>query len=87
MLKWQNVICRTDMLLDGSVVSLNFGDMLIAGHNVDGHSKGSKVPMHGFELVVGNNDGDLKNTYSIYTNNNMKVTDDGLVVEGTELSS
>ncbi len=76
-----------DSLLDSAVVSFNVWDMFVAGDNVDEGTHVSQFASHGFELVVGKDDGYLKASTGVHTENQLKVFENCGALHIVELAS
>lgn len=57
------------------------------GDHIDYGAEDGQISLHGFKLIIGKDDGDLKTPGCVYTQDNLEVTDGCLVVKGIEFSS
>ena len=87
MLEWKHGVISTDTLFDCAVVSFYFGYMLISWGYVKYGMKIGEVSSHGFELVVGQDDGNAESTCDICANDSFKMLDDVAVINIVQFTS
>ena len=87
MLERKHGVVASDALLDCAVVSFDFGHVLIAGGDVESSVEASKVAAHGFELVIGKDDGNAKSASYICANDSFKMLDDMAVLHVVQFTS
>ena len=76
MLEWEHGVVASDTLFDGAVVSFDFGYVFVARGDVESSVEVSQFATHGFELVVGKDDGNAKTASYICANDSFKMLDD-----------
>ncbi len=82
MLKRESGMIATDTFLDGAVESFNFWNMFVARADTEDRTKVGDIPMHGFELVIGDDDGDAEAPSHICPNDGTEVLEDVLIFHG-----
>ena len=80
-------VVASDALLDGAVVSFDFGYVFVAGGNVESSVEVSQFATHGFELVVGKDDGNAKTAGYICANDSFKMLDDVAIFHCVQFTS
>ena len=80
MLEWKYGVITTGTFFDCVVVSFDLWYMLISWGYAKYGTKIGKVSLHGFELVVGQDDGNTESTCDICTNQSFDMLDDVAVV-------
>ena len=74
-------------ILDSMVVTFNVRDMFISRHNIYNGTKICNVTSHGFELIVGKDNGDTKATNNVNTKYYLQMLDDSAVFIVIQFSS
>ena len=65
MLEQQHIVLATHSFLDGTLVSFNFGYVLITSSNIELGMKIGQLALHGFKLIVSKDDGNMESTCDI----------------------
>ena len=87
MLEWKHGVVSTDTLFDCVIILFDFGNVLITQGYVKYSVKIGKVFLHGFELVVGQDDGNAESTSDICINHSFKMLDNVAVVHIVQFTS
>ena len=86
MLVRQHIVLTTHSFLDGTLVSFNFGYMLITSSNIELGMKIGQLASHGFKLIVSKDDGNMESTCDICANDGLEVFEDVAVPHGIGLT-
>ena len=87
MLEREHGVVGSDSFLDGAVEAFNFGNMFIAGSNVEHDMEVSKGSTHRFKLIIGKDDGNSESPSDICANDGTKMLDDMAVLHCVQFTS
>ena len=76
MLEGQGIVLRPHSFFYGAIEPLNFWHVFISRSDVENRVWVGKVPAHGFELVVSDDDVHSEPTCDIRADNGLEVFDD-----------
>ena len=86
-MEWEHGVVASDTLFDGAVVSFDFGYVLVARGDVESRVEVSQIAAHGFELVIGKDDGNAKTASYICANDSFKMLDDIAIFHCVQFTS
>ena len=83
---WKDIVLTAYSFFDCAVESFDFWHMFVSGGDVEKCSKVGDVSPHGFELVIGYDDGNSETTGRIGSYDGLKMFEDVIILHGVEFT-